>query len=139
MRLTVRAAPKEHLRWLEERTGLALGAHANGIEAVNRAGDIRGMVAYDNWAPNSVQVHMAADTPIAWRSLMGPVCFYPFVERGKGVVLGAIAADNERSLRAAQHMGFRPICRVKDGHDKGVDLLIIEMRKETCHWLGGAS
>jgi L-amino acid N-acyltransferase YncA len=105
------------------------------IEAVDDAGRIRGMVGYDYWTKNSCEAHMAADAPIAWRSLLGPAFQYPFEQIGIGILLAVIPAFNARSIRLAKHFGFREVHRIKDGWELGVDTILHELRREECRWL----
>ncbi len=120
------------LQWLIERTQAALTPHAKGIAAVDR-GRVRGMVVYDNWTHNSVQAHMAVDSPIVWRTLLPEVFRYPFQHRG--VLLGVIPEDNHRSNDMVMALGFRLRHAITDGWAEGVDLNIYEMRREECRWL----
>lgn len=141
MRLQVRAAPPEALAWLERRTGCYVTRNARGVEAVRADGTTAGMVVLDAWMPNSVQAHMAVDTPVAWRALLPAVAHYVFVYLGKQVLLGLIPEEFIRSARFARAVGFREAYRVRDGWREGEDLLVFEMRREECprRWLGGAA
>jgi hypothetical protein len=130
------AADFEDLAWLVKRTQAALTTGTKAIKAVDEAGRIRGMVAYCAWTLNAVQCHMAVDAPIVWRSLRGPAFRYPFLECGKGLILGAIEADNERSVRTVLHLGFKLAHTVVDGFAVGNDLLLFELRRDECRWLG---
>jgi hypothetical protein len=131
--LIVRAAPKEDFTWIGMRTGCVLTQNARAIEAVDETGWIRGMVAFDNWTDNAVQVHIATDTPIAWRYLAGPGLEYPFIQGKRGVVIGLIARSNKRSCRFARKMGFEEVGCIEDGQAVGDDLLLFRLRREV--WL----
>lgn len=135
----VLAVPQPALEWLESRAGVVLTRNARGIAAVDGRGNIRGMVAYDNWTENSVQCHMATETPLAWRGLVPAVFEYPFVQAGRGVLLGFIRGGNARSLDTALRLGFREAGRLRDGAAKGEDVVVVEMRREECRWLKEAS
>lgn len=93
------------------------------------------MVAYASWTPNSVQMHVAIDTPIAGRHLLVPAFEYPFTQGGCGLVTGLIAANNARSIKLAKRLGFRQAHRIKDGWSVGVDLILHEMTRDECRWL----
>lgn len=137
--MRVEAATPGELEWLVERTEANLTDCARGIKAVDSSGRIRGMVAYDNWTHNAVQAHMAVDFPGAWRSLLRPAFSYPFEEAGKGVLLGIIPADNERSCRMTEAMCFRLAHVIEDGWREGVDLRVYQMRREECPWIARPS
>lgn len=133
--MKVGAASREDFAWLEEHAGCALDEESSAVKAVDTRGRIRGMVGFESWTHNSVQAHMAVDTPIAWRALLPAALGYVFEEAGRGVLLGVIPAYRRDSLRFAQHVGFEVTHRVRDGWAKGVDLLLLELRREDCRWL----
>lgn len=118
-----------------ERTGCSLMQDTRVIKAVDDTGRTRGMVVYGGWAENSVQVHMAVDTPLAWRALLPGVFTYPFLEAGRGILLGTIRSDNRKALILVRHLGFEVIHRVRHGMAVGVDMVLVEMRRENCPWL----
>lgn len=119
--------------WLSERTGVALTHRARGLAAVDAYGQIRGAVAYDQWAPNSCEAHMAVDTPIAWRTLLPHVFVYPFSH--VGIIFGLIREGNARSVEMARHLGFRVTKQIHDGWADGENLLLMELRRENCRFL----
>jgi hypothetical protein len=135
VRLTVKAAERGDFAWLVERTHCAVTESFRAIKAVDAIGRILGMVGYDLWTLNSVQAHMAVDSPIAWRAMLRPAFAYPFLEAGMGVILAVIPAGNARSVHLATRFGFRPVHRVRDGWAPGEDLIMLEMRREECRWL----
>lgn len=130
-------AATQRIQWLVERVGCALTKDARAIAAVDSSGRIHGMVAYDVWCENSVQAHVAVDTPAAWRALLPAAFFYPFIEANKGVLLCVVRGQNTKSLRVCAHLGFQVKAQVKDGFAQGDDLVLLEMRRETCRWLNG--
>lgn len=133
MKLDVATTPD--LGWIIDRTGCALTSSARGIKAVDDAGRIKGMVAYDGWTPNSVQAHMAVDTPIAWRKLL-PACFsVPFDECDRSWLFAMVAGDNERSLNLVRQFGFTESRRVPHGWARGVDLHLFQMHRDECRYL----
>lgn len=135
MRLHVQAAPAAHYAWLTQRLGVQPSASFRAIEAVDSTGRILGMCGYDGWTPHAVLAHMAVDSPIAWRALLGPAFSYPFQQAGRGLILGTIRASNARSLALARRFGFRETHRVQDGWAPGEALVLVELRKEDCRFL----
>jgi hypothetical protein len=133
--MIVRAAPRDHYRWIVERTGLEETAGMRVVEAVADSGRILAQIAGTGWTPNAVMIHIAVEEPMALRQLLHAAAVWIYEQARREVVLGLIAADNRRSLRLAKHIGMREVYRVKDGHKQGVDLVALEMRREDCRWL----
>lgn len=124
------------MEWLCKRAGCQLTQAAKAIAAVDDAGRVRGMVAYDDFTRNSCVVHQAVESPIAWRTLI-PTCFvYPFEELHLGVVIGTVPANNARALRMTQRLGFRETYRVREAWAPGVDMVVHELRRADCVRMG---
>lgn len=134
--ISVRAAPESHLPWIAQQARLAVTPQLRAIEAVDeRNGRILGMVAYDGWLPNACAMHVAISEPIAVRRLLRPAFGIPFLECKLGIVLAWVLGTNERSLHLVRHLGFKETHRIRDGWEKGVDLVLFEMRRENCKWI----
>jgi L-amino acid N-acyltransferase YncA len=133
--MEVRAAKPTEFSWLCERVGLSPSIDFRAIVAVDGAGRVRGSVGYDNWTHNSVQCHMAVESPMVWRSLVVPAFFFPFQEKGKGVLVGVVRSGNAASVEMTRALGFSLCGRIPNGHRVGEDLLIFQMQKAACYWL----
>lgn len=129
--MRVQFAPQRRMRWLEQKTGCVLTRNARAIEVVDGA-ITRGMVAFDAWTPQSAQAHMAVEAPILWRHLLPAAARYLYETEGRQLAIGLIPASNGRSVRTALSLGFSLQHRVRDGWSAGVDLLVLEMRKQDC-------
>lgn len=128
-------APPEHFGWLLDRVHYSPTAQMRAIEAVDSAGRIRGMVGFDRWTPNSCEVHLALDTPAAGRCLIRPAMEYVFIQADKAQMLAKVCSDNPTSFHLAIKMGFRAIGRIPDGWSDGVDILTMQLSKESCKFL----
>lgn len=131
--MTPRAASQEALSWLEARSGAALTRLATGVEVSDDAGNVRGVVGFDDATHSSIRAHMAVDTPVAWRHLLPAAFDYAFRQLGKLVLVGTIPAENEKSLRFARRAGLKETYRIRDGWAPGVAMVVLEMRQE--QWL----
>jgi RimJ/RimL family protein N-acetyltransferase len=127
--IVVATQPGE-LAWLEARAGCVLTRDARGIKAQDRTGRIRGMVGFDGWTQNSVQVHVAAENPLVWRKLLDAGRSYIFREVGLGLMYGCIRSDNFPALRFAGHACMEVEHKFKDAIAPGVDLVCTRMRRE---------
>lgn len=97
-------------------------------------GELVGVIAYDHWTENSVQMHSWLFKPGAVTRDYLKECFkFPF-ENGRDIVLGVTRADNAKALRFNKHIGFREMFRLKDSYAKGVDGVIQELRHDECRW-----
>jgi hypothetical protein len=105
---------------------------ARTVEAVDGSGKVRGSIRFDDWRPNSAQVHVECDEPLALRRLLPIALHLGFVEMKLGVVLGHIRAGALAARRLAVRIGFRLACVVRQGWAAGEDLLIYELRPEWC-------
>ena len=135
MTLYVRPAPKEHFAWMTQQTSWVPTGLFRAIEAIDDAGSIRGMVGFDSWTYNAVQMHIALTSPAVGRALLRPAFEYPFEQYGLGLVLGCIPEHRTRSVRLAKHLGFVETHRTREGWAPDVDLVHFEMRREQCRFL----
>lgn len=145
MTLIVRAAPRTDWQWLVDRTGCAITSDFSALEAIELHPRteglyrVRGIVGYCNTTPNTIQMHMAVDSPVVWRSLLRPGLEYPFLQAGKRICVGVIPASNRRSVRFAKHVGFVETHRIFNGWADGEDLVFLELRREHCRFLRGGA
>lgn len=133
--ISVRAAPAEHYPWIASRAGCVLTAAFRAIEAVRSDGTIVGMVAYSEWTPNAVVMHVAIEHPAALRHLLRAGFEYPFIESGRRIALCAVLSSNARSLVLVRRLGFRETHRIRDGWVEGVDIVSFEMNRSECRWI----
>jgi len=132
----VQAAHPEDYEWIASRATLAVGPLFRAIKAVDEKGNIHGMVGFDGWTPNSVSLHLALDNPLALRSLLKPGFGIAFDEFYRGVIVVTVLSDNARSLALIPKLGFREVHRIRDGWKPGIDMVLFEMRREDCRWVG---
>lgn len=136
--LRVCAAPPEHFGYLLGRLGYAPTRYFEAIEAFDPGtGRIWGMVGYDNWTPNAVEMHVVLDAPIVARVLLPASFDYAFNQCDRRIAIGRVASDNAKAMRFDEHIGFKELFRVKDGQRDGVDIVVLELRKKDCRWLKG--
>lgn len=128
-------AVSRELDLLCEMTGYVPTRNLKGI-ALREGYDTVAVVGYDWWTPNSVQMHVWISTPAALTRKFIEECFrYPFLQAGRGLVVGVTPGDNARALNLNSKLGFRPVHRIKDGWAAGIDMVLQEMTREECRWL----
>lgn len=134
--MSVRAATPEEFAFLTERTGYVPGG---GFRAIVQdvGGRVVGLVGFDGWTPAAVWMHVATEAPGACRGLLRESFRYAFEQAGRSLALGMVRASNLRSLRLVGRLGFRESGRIRGGWDVGEDVVLLEMRREDCRWIGG--
>lgn len=125
--------------WIRKRAHPILAKDTRGFVAY-RGLDIKAVVVFDGWTPNSCQVHIAIDDPFVLRhGLLEECCDFVFDYADREVMIAKIPAMNKESLRFAEHVGFKEVCRIENGYQKDVDLVWLVMRKHECRWLTPAN
>lgn len=121
--------------WIDKHVQCIPMADTRGIMA-ERDGEIVGAIILDTWGHTSVQVHLAATTPMVWRHGLHIEGFnYVFNETDRSIVLGLTPASNTRALKLNKHLGFKQVYRIKDGFKLGDDLILSRIDKDECRFL----
>jgi len=68
-------------------------------------------------------------------ALLYEVFHYIFITANRETAIGLVNSDNRKALNFDKKIGFKELTRIKDGHKKGVDTVILELRKEQCMWI----
>lgn len=127
---------EQHFRWIHRRTGIIHVSDVKGI-AVELNGKIIGVCACDSWTATSVQIHIAIDNPICLKNnrFQNEVFDYIFNQAGRQIAIGLVPANNEKALRFDRKIGFTESCRIRDGYEMGIDLVIMTLHKS--EWSNG--
>jgi len=133
--MIVQGAHPSHYEWLVNRTKGSVTPDFKAIEAVDEAGRIHGMIGYSGWTETAVVMHIALDNPVAFRHLVQPAFWYPFIMSNRFISIAVVNSDNTRSMNLCRHVGYREVYRMKDGFKVGVDQILYEMRRDECRWI----
>jgi RimJ/RimL family protein N-acetyltransferase len=130
-------ATEKHVQWITERIHLLKVEDAKGIAAESDSGKILGVCMMDTWQEGSVQIHIAIDSPVCFRNhtFIREVFDYIFIKANRQVAVGIVNSDNVKALKFDKKLGFTEIGRIKDGHKKGIDTVLLELRRENCIWI----
>jgi hypothetical protein len=131
---TVHGAPPNHLGWLVERVHYAPTIHLKAFEAVDKDGQIVGMIGFDNWMPNSVEMHLAIEKPMSIRLLAPPAFRFAFEIAQREYIIALAPASRSKVLEWGIRIGFKEIHRLKDGCAKGDDLVYAVLHRDDCTW-----
>lgn len=135
-----------------EFIGLDMERHwplVQNVLGVKRCEDTKGILAIDKesnapvavcvmdgWSHTSVQIHIAIGRKMVLRhGFLEEIADYVFNQCGRELMIGLVPGNNEAALKLDRHIGFTETYRVKDGFDRGVDYVVMEMRREDCRWL----
>ena len=126
----------EHWQWIRERARCHITLSSKGVIAIDKNGVPCAALVLDSWTPTGGQFHIAVENPMVIRHGFFHAGFRYFYQTcGKLVLTAMTPADNDRALKLAKRVGFRETHRIKDGYNYGVDMVVLEMRKEECKWL----
>ena len=83
-----------------------------------------------------MQRHILILNPMVLRSdFIGVCCEFVFETKGRDVMYGMVPGNNEKAMKFNRHIGFTEKCRFEGAFQKGVDYVIMELRKENCKYL----
>ena len=95
-----------------------------------------GAFMMDNWTANSVQCHLMTTTPLLLRHGFLEYCAdYVYNVRGVDNVYALVPANNEKAIKLDYHMGYKLKARLENAFEKGVDYLLMGMKREECIFL----
>lgn len=96
---------------------------------------IKGGALYEDWNGVNLMCHIAGVGNWATRGFLAVMFDYPFNQIGASRLTAPIEEENIRSIRLAEHMGFRLECRLAKATPRG-DMLIYRMMRDECKYLG---
>lgn len=122
--------------WVARRANLTYSGDTQAIGQMKDDGKtIVAGVVYNAFMGGCCQMHTAIDGRIT-RSFVHAAFHYPFVQLGLNCVLGVVVASNAEALKFDRKLGFKTLCRIRHGGPGGEDVLLLEMRREDCRFLG---
>lgn len=100
-------------------------------------GELQGIVCYDRWTENAVQMHVWIPKPkcLSGRIFLHEIFRYPFEIANRGLAIAVTAAHNTASLKFQKFLGFEEKYRIQDGWAIGDDMIIAELKRSNCVWL----
>lgn len=70
------------------------------------------------------------------REFLFAVFDYCFNQLELKALINTVAANNPDSIRFTEHIGFKEIHRVTQGWDGEADMIIYQLHRDDCRWLG---
>jgi hypothetical protein len=95
------------------------------------------MCGFDYWTLNAVHTHIyiGDSRALVRRIFLREIFRYAFEEAGRGIVIAYTPTYNTQSLMFQKLLGFRRVAAIPDGWAIGEDMILSELRRETCVWL----
>lgn len=122
--------------WFNTHNRVLKVEDTEGVIALNSAGTPVAGCVFDNWTPNSVQVHLTILDPMVLRAGFMDLCYHKAFRDGRQLVIGLVPSNNEKSIKFNKHMGYEEVCRLDDSFSPGVGCVIMRLRKEDYNCLG---
>jgi hypothetical protein len=125
----------EDWEWVIARIPLLLVPDMTSILAVNEKDEILAACVMDTWTETSCQVHFTIENPFVIRhGFLHEISKFVFDDSGRLAMYGLVPADNKKALNLDKKIGFIEITRLKDAYKKGVDYVLLELRKSHCNF-----
>jgi RimJ/RimL family protein N-acetyltransferase len=129
-------APGRCKRWLDARvTWDGVGPGDVTCIGWEVGGELRAVAMYFHQTSREVRMAIAVDKlGSGGKAFLRAVFRYPFVQLGVARITSEIDADNARSIRLAEHSGFKVEGRKREGVANG-DVLYYGMLRSECRYI----
>jgi RimJ/RimL family protein N-acetyltransferase len=127
---------KDDGRRIAERADISFQPGRDVVIAHVRDGHLTGGVILNGFTDASCLIHVAGFRP-RWgsRDLLWVAFDYPFRVSRLERVFTVVPEFNRRSLRFAEHIGFRQVARVDHRYKEGKADLNFAIERRECRWL----
>jgi RimJ/RimL family protein N-acetyltransferase len=105
---------------------------------IEKNGEIIGGVVVNEYVEHARCSIHCAGVGKRWlnRSFLNAVFNYVFVQLKCNAVINIVDINNIDSMKFTKHVGFNQIYTIKGGGENGIDVVIFEMQKINCKWIG---
>ena len=134
MDIEFRQFTRDNWEWINQQVGIKWCEDTDGIMAYDLDTETYvGACIMDNWTENSVQCHFMLTSPLVLRHGFLELCFdFMFNMQGVCRIYGLVPANNEKAVKFNTRIGFTEKARMEEAFTKGVDYLLMELKKENC-------
>lgn len=137
--MTIKFADEYTLKYFVQNLEIPTADGLVGLCKLDEFGIVRMVICGNNWTENSGQVHQWCGAPSFYsRDLVRAFATWFFAPHGanRGVMLAPVRGDAPATLALnVRLLGFRVAYTVRDGYEVGVDMHLLEQRREECKWL----
>ena len=126
-----------HWDEVSEALGVPLSQDLKGLSVVDEeTGELFAAALFNSWTKTSVCVHQYIKNPFVLKhGFYELIAEYVYVHNGRAIMYGVVPSTNEKALKVDKNIGFEEVARLKDAVDFGVDMVVLELRKENCRFL----
>jgi len=130
----IRASTYEELEFACTQLKYSPTSELRGLTYVSD-GPPRMIVLFDCWTENTVTLHQWCEAPRYFsRQMIRETFRYAFEDGDKGIVIGTVRSDNPTVLRLDLGLGFETVGVIKDAYGPGIDMHILQLRRDNCRW-----
>lgn len=125
--------------WVAERVGRPTPWTTDGAIGLEKDGELIAGIVIDNYLEGvRASMHCAGEGK-HWlnREFLYAAFDYAFGFLKLKALVNYVSADNAASLRFTKHIGFTEIGRVPQGWEGESDMVLFQMHRDACRWLGG--
>lgn len=111
--------------------------HQNGIVAYNAENhDTLGVLVAQEWTHTTCIVHWVILNKFILRhGFLEEIANWLFTTAFRTKIYAPVNSDNEASLSVCEKLGFKEKTVLEDAYDDGVDIVLMELKREDCpYW-----
>lgn len=132
MKVVFRAFTEADRLTIEQAMPFTFSDSTNGVVAYDfETAETLAVLVAQEWTYSSVQVHQVILNPLVirhgWFQQIGD---WLFTRAHRLALYAPVPSNNERAVKINRKLGFRVVTRLKDAYDRGVDVVLMELRPE---------
>jgi len=124
--------------WVAERVGRDTPFVHEAALGLEKDGELVAGIVIDGYVEHARGSMHCAGTGKYWlnREFLFACFDYAFNFLGLKALINPVSASNEASLRFTKHIGFTEIARIPQAWDGKEDLVLFQLHRNDCRWLG---
>jgi RimJ/RimL family protein N-acetyltransferase len=125
--------------WVAKRVGRVTPWKEDAALGLEKDGELIAGIVLDGYSEGVRASMHCAGTGKTWlnREFLFACFDYAFNHLNLKVLINYVSADNADSLRFTKHIGFTEIGRAPQGWDGVSDMVLFQLHRDDCRWLGG--
>ncbi len=114
-----------------------ISSGTRGIVAHAKDDSVMGMILFDNWTHNAVFGHIVVTNLMCLKhgGLVTEAMDFVFNTCALQYLMGAVPAHKTKAIEFEKKIGFKEVYRLKDGFEEDIDLIFMQMTRDTAVFL----